>query len=544
MPTRRPLSSWVLVALLIALATGSAHAFLDSELVASGLNRPVYVAAPPGDDRLFIVEQKGTIQLLKDGAILPTPFLDIDPIVKNPSGFSEQGLLGLAFDPGFASNRYFYVHYSDLSGDTVIARYEVEATNPDRADHASAVIVLTYDQPVGNHNGGTIEFGPDDYLYFGFGDGGGSGDPNDLGQDPQTLLGKFIRIDVDPLPYSAPLSNPFVGNANVLDEIWAIGVRNPYRWSFDRATGDLWIGDVGQGLWEEINVQPAASTGGENYGWSLMEGSHCFDPPTNCGQDTLDLPIYEYDHSAGKCSITGGYVYRGAAIPSLEGFYIFGDYCSDQIWALEYDGAAITAFEELTGFLNPDGRIDGLSAIGEDGAGELYLVSRAGTTDGEVYKIVPSPTGVVPIDEPGPTFRLGRATPNPSPASTALELTLHEPGEVPVGATKRGRASGRVGRKERERRPRAVGRLLRQGRGRGPGDHAQGEPRAIAQEHGGGRAAASHGARAPPGRRLSLRPVLGDHRTVTFPTPGGRSGMASCSPAHGIRSTRLCVWRR
>jgi glucose/arabinose dehydrogenase len=419
--------------MLLPLITGTpAGALVTTELVASGLNWPVYVTAPAGDDRLFIVEQQGIIRILKDGSVLPTPFLDITALVKDPSAYSEQGLLGLAFDPDFASNRVFYVHYTDNDGNTMIARYEVNAMDPDVADPGTAMTVLTQVQPQSNHNGGNIDFGPDGYFYFGFGDGGGAGDQNDLAQDPSTLLGKMIRIDVDPLPYSIPPDNPFVGNASVLDEIWAIGVRNPYRWSFDRSTGDLWIGDVGQNAWEEIDFEPAASGGGRDYGWRLMEGFHCYNPPTNCGSDTLDLPIYEYGHTEGNCSITGGYVYRGAEIPDLQGYYLFGDYCSNRIWALQYDGSQITSLVELTDLLNPDGRVSGLSAIGQDGLGELYLVDRDGTAEGEVYKIVSDPSGVQEDAGPAHSLRMGPAVPNPSSARTALELTLPAPGDVSV----------------------------------------------------------------------------------------------------------------
>jgi glucose/arabinose dehydrogenase len=421
-----------LVVLFLLVSTGTAGAFLTTELVADGLNRPVFVTAPDADDRLFIVEQQGTIQLLKDGSIQAVPFLDINPIVMNPSAWSEQGLLGLAFHPDYETNRYFFVHYTDLFGDTVIARYETQATNPDEADLSTAEIVLEYDQPASNHNGGSLEFGPDGFLYFAFGDGGGAEDPNNNAQNPQSLLGKMIRIDVDPLPYTVPITNPFTTNANVLDEIWALGLRNPYRWSFDRLTGDLWIGDVGQYLWEEVSFQPASSDGGENYGWRLMEGFHCFNPPADCGADTLTLPIHEYGHGEGNCSITGGAVYRGADIPELQGYYLFGDYCSNQVWALEYDGSEVTTFLPLTEFLNPGGQLSSLAAIGEDGFGEVYLVDREGTDTGEIWKIVRDPTGVDQTGDASPALRLGPAVPNPSAAGTALELMLREAGHVSV----------------------------------------------------------------------------------------------------------------
>jgi glucose/arabinose dehydrogenase len=426
---RRVVAGAVVAVLTLA---GPASAFLSTELVASGLNRPIYVAAPPGDARLFIVEQSGVIKLLKNGSVLATPFMDISSIVLTTSAYSEQGLLGLAFDPDFATNRRFYVHYTNLDGNTTIARYEVDSGNPDVADLSTAQIVFAQAQPYANHNGGSINFGPDGYLYFGLGDGGGAGDPGDRGQDPTTLLGKFICIDVSALPYTIPPTNPFVGKATVLDEIWAIGLRNPYRWSFDRSTGDMWIGDVGQASWEEIDFDPAGGAGGVNYGWSLMEGLHCYDPPVNCGSDTLQLPIYEYSHDAGECSITGGYVYRGAAIPELQGYYLFGDYCSTRLWALEYDGNEVTTVLDLTADLNPGGQIDELAGIGEDGDGELYLVDRDAAGSGEVYKVIPDPSGAGDDPAQGSSFRLGPAFPNPSTGRTEFVMTLTHPSRVTV----------------------------------------------------------------------------------------------------------------
>jgi glucose/arabinose dehydrogenase len=420
------------LALLLLTTAMTASAAVKSELVASGLDWPVYVTALDGDGRLFILEQRGTIQLLKNGSIQAEPFLDITALVKDPSAYSEQGLLGLAFDPDFDTNRYFYVHYTNNDGNTMIARYMVDALNPDKADPGSATTVLVYTQPYSNHNGGTIQFGADGYLWFGFGDGGGAGDPDGNGQDPQTLLAKLIRIDVHPLPYTIPPSNPFVGTPNVLDEIWAFGLRNPYRWSFDRTTNDLWIADVGQSSWEEIDFHAAGSGGGQNYGWSRMEGLHCFSPPSNCGADTLDLPIYEYGHTSGNCSITGGYVYRGTEVPELAGYYLFGDYCSSRIWALLRDGGEIANFRDLTGQLNPGGQIQALSAIGEGGSGELYLVDRDGNGQGEVYKIVVDTTGVDGPPQSGPSIQLGRATPNPFIETTALELVVRRAGHATV----------------------------------------------------------------------------------------------------------------
>jgi glucose/arabinose dehydrogenase len=423
----------ILLTGIVALTLAStAAAFLTTELVADGLNRPIYVTAPQGDGRLFIVEQRGVIRLVKDGSLLAQPFLDITAQVMDPTAFSEQGLLGLCFDPDFDTNRYFYVHYTDNSGDTVIERYEADAGDPDVADPGSSEAVLTQDQPYANHNGGTIEFGPDGYLYFGFGDGGSAGDPGNRAQDPATLLGKLIRIDVTSLPYTIPPDNPYAGSGSVENEIWAFGMRNPYRWSFDRETGDMWIGDVGQSEWEEIDFQPAGSGGGENYGWRLMEGLHCYNPSTDCGSDTLDLPIHEYGHTGGRCSITGGYVYRGAAIPDLDGYYIFGDYCSEQIWALQYDGETVTHFLELTDFLDPGGVLDGLAAIGQDGAGELYIVDRAGTTDGEIHKIIVDPSGVNDGSQGQSLIRLSPPTPNPFVEKTEFEISLGAGGHASV----------------------------------------------------------------------------------------------------------------
>jgi glucose/arabinose dehydrogenase len=412
---------------LFFLSSPSAFAAVKTELVAGGFRFPLYVTAPPGDDRLFIVEQRGMVWIHRGGATLPDPFLDIDSLVSAVSQFSERGLLGLAFDPDFDSNRFFFVCYTNNSGNSVLARYEVLAGNPDKADHSSAEIVLTQTQPFANHNGGMIEFGPDGYLYLGFGDGGSSGDPDENGQDLTTLLGKLLRIDVSSLPYTVPPDNPFVGVPGAEAPIWALGLRNPWRWSFDRQTGDLWIGDVGQGEWEEVDRQPASSGGGENYGWDQMEGFHCYEPPSNCGSDSLDLPIHEYPHGA-ECSITGGYVYRGAAAPELGGRYLFGDYCSGKVWSLTYDvaGDSVLQVTDLTSQLNPTGRINGLSSFGEDGFGEVFLVSRASADTGAVYRIVTDPTGVEGRESLPSTLRLGRPEPNPFAERTRFALA-HDP---------------------------------------------------------------------------------------------------------------------
>ncbi|MBD3162557.1 MAG: glucose dehydrogenase [Candidatus Eisenbacteria bacterium] len=426
--TRRIGRTALLAGAALALAgTLPAHA-LETVRVAGQLNRPIYAAAPEGDDRLFIVEQRGVIKILQDGEVLETPFLDIDDRVTNISGNDERGLLGLAFHPDYAENGEFFLNYTNNSSNTVIARYLVSPDDPNLALPDSEEILLTINQPYSNHNGGTLLFSPiDGTLFIGMGDGGSGGDPGNRAQRLDTLLGKMLRIDVDgAFPYEIPPDNPFVGEEG-LDEIWSYGLRNPYRWSFDRATGDLYIGDVGQGDWEEVDFEPAADEGGRNYGWRRMEGNHCYNPPEDCNDGSLILPIHEYSHGGDpfRCSITGGSVYRGAAIPSLQGTYFFADFCSDQIWSFRYDGENLTEFQDRTAELDPGGgqAIGDIAAIVEDGFGELYVVDRAGTSSGEIYKILPDPAGVgdLPI---GDAPHLSMARPNPSNAAVRLRLTL------------------------------------------------------------------------------------------------------------------------
>ena len=434
------------LALTATLAAAVPSAALQTARVASGLNRPIFVTAPPGDDRLFIVEQRGVIRILQNGALLPTPFLDINALIPDPSDFDERGLLGLAFDPDFVNNRRFYVNYISNSIDTIIARYLVSQGDPDVADPNSSEILLTIDQPFNNHNGGTIAFSPlDGYLYVGMGDGGSSGDPEERAQNPQEWLGKVLRIDVSGASgYVVPADNPFVGNPAYRPEIWALGVRNPYRSSFDRQTGDLWIADVGQNLWVEISFEAAGSGGGFNYGWDIMEANHCFEPPSGCDQTGLVLPIHEYSHNEG-CSITGGCVYRGAAIPSLAGTYFFADYCTNKIWSLRYDGQSVSEFTDRTVELAPGGglSIGAISGFGEDGDGELYIVDRGSTTTGEVYKILPDPAGAP--DRPGTGaiegLKFRSAAPNPARAAVRFELESSRPGPLSVSIVD---AAGRV----------------------------------------------------------------------------------------------------
>ena len=340
--------------------------------VASGLSFPLYVTAPPGDtSRLFIVEKTGAIRIVKGGSLLPAAFLDIGPLV---SGGSEQGLLGLAFDPEYAANGRFVVHYTDAAGNTRVSIFLRSSGDPDVADPGSEQIVLTTEQPFENHNGGQLLFGPDGYLYLGLGDGGSGGDPSGRGQDLTDLLGSILRLDVRTTPYVIPPDNPFAGRSDVRPEIWSYGLRNPWRFSFDRATGDLYVGDVGQSAWEEVDVSPAAEGAGKatNFGWNIMEGKHCYAAPT-CTQAGLALPVLEYDHGQG-CSITGGYVYRGAAIPAIQGYYFYADYCRGWVRSFRYQGGeAVDEFQWPT--LAPGGSI---TSFGEDAAGELYLTSDNG----------------------------------------------------------------------------------------------------------------------------------------------------------------------
>jgi glucose/arabinose dehydrogenase len=348
------------------------------ELVADGLDQPLYLASPPGDaERLFVVEREGTIRIVRDAAVVSTPFLDLSDEVTTEG--DEQGLLGLAFHPLYATNGYAYVNYTDTEGHTQIIRY-TRSANPDVADAASAFPILTIEQPVPNHNGGQLAFGPDGMLYIAVGDGGTGSSAN--GQDFTTLLGSILRIDVDGgTPYAIPSDNPFVADASARPEIWAKGLRNPWRFSFDRTTGDLFIADVGEDLMEEISFQPASSDGGENYGWDTMEGSDCFNPPSGCVTTDLVLPIYEYEHSEG-CSVTGGYVYRGSASPALAGRYFFSDFCGS--WLRSFQAPGGVPANELD-HADAAGPLAGVSSFGEDGAGELYVLSMfAGT----VHRIV------------------------------------------------------------------------------------------------------------------------------------------------------------
>lgn len=343
--------------------------------VYEGFNSPLFVThAGDGSGRIFVVEQAGAILVLQDGALLPEPFLDVfDHLSQNvhQGRYTEQGLLGLAFHPDFAENGQFFIHHTDLYGDNVIARYTVSADDSNRADPASRTVLLTIDQPFPDHNGGSIAFGNDGFLYAGIGDGGNPNDPNNNSQDGATLLGKILRIDVNAETYAVPLDNPFFDTPGYLPEIWAMGVRNPWRFSFDRATGDLYIGDVGQWAIEEVSFEPSDHPGGANYGWSAWEGSQRYREEIAVDAADATMPFFEYEHSAG-CSVTGGYVYRGAALPELHGVYFAGDYCSGAVWSAYRDRAGRWRTDPFmqTGFT--------ISSFGEDEAGELYLIDYKG----------------------------------------------------------------------------------------------------------------------------------------------------------------------
>ncbi len=330
-------------------------------LVVSDLTKPVGIThAGDGSGRLFIIEQAGMIRILVNGELSPNPFLDIRQRVGD--GGSEQGLLGLAFHPEYPKNGYFFVNYTDERGDTVIARLRVSA-DPNLGDPNTEEILLTIAQPYGNHNGGHLAFGPDGNLYIGTGDGGSAGDPEGNAQNLNTLLGKMLRLNIDVFPYTIPGDNPYG------DEIWASGLRNPWRYAFDRLTGDLYIGDVGQNQWEEIHILGAGNPGGMNFGWDFWEGSHPYEgtPPEGV---LMDSPIAEYNHSQG-CSVTGGVVYRGS-LPEWQGVYLYGDYCSGLIWGLLQDQSGLWQNAQL---FNSGTNI---SSFGEDENGEVYLVHHGG----------------------------------------------------------------------------------------------------------------------------------------------------------------------
>jgi glucose/arabinose dehydrogenase len=346
------------------------------ERIATGLTAPVHLASPAGDSRLFVVEQPGRVRVIREGQLLATPFLDITDRV---TAGGERGLFSIAFHPAYSTNGIFFVNYTGGNGATRVERFRVSA-DPERADAGSATLVLTVAQPFSNHNGGQLAFGPDGMLYIGMGDGGSGGDPQNHGQNRGTLLGALLRIDVNGGdPYAVPADNPLVGTTGARPEIWAWGLRNPWRFSFDGPSGMIYIADVGQNQWEEVNAVPAAA-GGLNYGWNIMEGRHCFGA-AGCDTGGLTQPVLEYDHGQG-CSVTGGYVYRGRRVPALAGHYFYADYCRGWVRSFRLAGGTVVDQREWA-----FGDLGNVLSFGRDADGELYVLSaRSGT--GSVHQIV------------------------------------------------------------------------------------------------------------------------------------------------------------
>jgi glucose/arabinose dehydrogenase len=359
-------------------ALAQADAFALSTF-AQGFERPVFMADPnDGTGRMFVIEQGGHIHIVQDGEILPDPLLDLSDQV---SGGAEQGLLGLALHPEFVDNSILFIDYTDVDGNTQVVRYTISEDDPNLLDPDSAEVVISVEQPARNHNGGMLAFGPDGYLYIALGDGGRQGDPEGHGQNLGTLLGSILRLDVDSEPigggYVIPEDNPFVLTEGARAEIWTYGLRNPWRFSFDRETGDMWIGDVGQTAFEEIDLQPAG-VGGMNFGWSLAEGFECYSDD-NCQEADIDWPVFAYGRELG-IAVTGGYVYRGEAIPALTGSYLLGDYGTGYMWVLTPEGDGVYAASD------PIPTDLSISSFAEDAAGELYIIDLSGG----IYQIVSS----------------------------------------------------------------------------------------------------------------------------------------------------------
>jgi len=382
----------MLILLMMASAASQAQTLNDSLVtVATGLSTITFIEADPTtSNRLLVGNQQGTISIVNpgDGSVQASPFIDLSGIIATGS---ERGLLGMAFDPDYGNNRYFYLYYSApanydppgsacgvptstdfgagfssqaIDHQSVISRFQAQAGNPNQADPASEVCLLNFAQPFGNHNGGQLAFGPDGKLYVASGDGGSAGDPLNAGQRNDTVLGKILRLDPAlPAPH-IPADNPLAGQSGMREEIWATGLRNPWRFSFDPLTGDLYIADVGQNAWEEVNVQPAGSTGGENYGWDCYEGNAIYATNTPCLPDPV-TPILDYDHSNNRCSITGGYVYRGSEYPWMQGHYFYADLCSGELWTVKNENGSWNVRLRITG-------ASGITTFGTDGAGNLY----------------------------------------------------------------------------------------------------------------------------------------------------------------------------
>ena len=419
--------------LLSCIINLNAQPIIELKLFKSGFSNPTDIVSA-GDSRLFIVEQTGKIRILDtSGNISPVPFLDLAS--KITTAGNEQGLLGMTFHPNYKTNGYLYVNYTAAgSGTTTIARYTVSA-DPNIANPSSELIILTVPQPFANHNAGDLAFGSDGYLYIPLGDGGSGGDPGDRAQDSLQLLGKLLRIDVDNgAPYAIPGDNPFVGDPKAHDEIWAIGLRNPFRISFDRLTGDLWIGDVGQNDWEEINFQSVNSPGGENYGWRCYEGNHSYNISGCEPASTMVFPIAEYSNNQTTgCSVTGGFVYRGSKYPEMYGYYIFTDFCSGIFWSV-IDSSGIWnlySHGSLGSFF---------TTFGEDQNGELYLASRSGS----IYEVTAKNTG---INSPSGSKVTLTASPIPARGQFYFKVNIPNPSFMEyylVDITGRSIVSGRA----------------------------------------------------------------------------------------------------
>ncbi|MGQ0722747.1 MAG: PQQ-dependent sugar dehydrogenase [Candidatus Eiseniibacteriota bacterium] len=438
MRSARAIVGLTLLGFVLALP---ARSQIKAVSVIQNVNNPIHVCAPPGDDRLFVVGQKGEVRVFENGALLPTWFLDLSGEVHQTLG--EQGLLGLVFDPDYATNGYFYVNFTTGAGagKSIVRRYTV-SSNPDSADENSGLQILELTQPATNHNAGNLVFGPDGYLWIAWGDGGVGGITS---QSPTTWLGKILRIDPhgDDFPadslrnYSVPADNPYVSDPGTLDEIWAFGLRNPWRYTFDRLTGDLYLGDVGQNAFEEIDFQPASSTGGENYGWAFMEGTACFTPPTDCNDGSLTLPIHAYAHTLfTNHAVVGGYVYRGSVLPSfLYGHYFFADESWHKIWSFRYENGLLTELIDWSAALDvgPAASIRFPASFWQDDDGELYVVEYRTAVPGEVWKIIPDPASSVPPAPIAGELLLGPARPNPFSAETRFEVVAPAGAALDVG---------------------------------------------------------------------------------------------------------------
>ena len=373
---------------------------IGAEKIASGFDKPVFISSiPNSNDSHVVLEQKGTVRIIKKNQVMRSYFLDIRDRVHKPLfPGDEMGLLGLAFDPNFQINNNVYVHYNDKNDNTIISRFKVYNGITSKV---SEKIILQIKQPYSNHNGGTITFGLDGYLYIGLGDGGSAGDPEKRAQDLSSLFGSILRIDINTDDYYLiPKDNPFINIENAKSEIWSYGLRNPWRFSFDKLTGDMLIGDVGQSLWEEINFEPFLSKGGKNYGWNILEGNHCYPEDSKCSSDGFTMPSFEYPNNANYaktlfgikqpnmdgCSITGGYVYRGDKLKDMNGKYIFGDYCTGKIWSINIsEGNGENLVNHTNSIMKSIGKKEFyLSSFGQNNDGEIFIVDYNGT----IYKLV------------------------------------------------------------------------------------------------------------------------------------------------------------